>query len=139
MRRRDFIILTGNAAASLPFAAYAQESGRVYRLGVLTGAARAASRMVAFFDELKMLGFVEGQNLKIVAGGFDVRDDQFAEVGLRGAPVAEADRNTITILQQRSDKDTQAGRHCGHANQQGFLQLGAFYSDKWPDAVPEIL
>jgi putative ABC transport system substrate-binding protein len=34
---------------------------------------------MAFFDELKVLGFVEGQNLKIVAGGFDIRDDQFAE------------------------------------------------------------
>ena len=36
--------------------------------------------MVAFFDELKLFGFVEGQNLKIVAGGFELRDDQFAEV-----------------------------------------------------------
>ena len=51
----------------------AQEPGRIYRLGILTGAARQAPRMVAFFDELKVLGFVEGQNLKIVAGGFDLR------------------------------------------------------------------
>ncbi len=36
--------------------------------------------MVAFFDELKTFGFVEGQNLKIVAGGFELRDDQYAEV-----------------------------------------------------------
>ncbi len=36
--------------------------------------------MVAFFDELRTLGFVEGQNLKIVAGGFELRDDQYAEV-----------------------------------------------------------
>jgi putative ABC transport system substrate-binding protein len=36
--------------------------------------------MVAFFDELKTLGFVEGQNLKIVAGGFELRNDQYAEV-----------------------------------------------------------
>jgi putative ABC transport system substrate-binding protein len=35
---------------------------------------------VAFFDELKVLGFVEGKNLKIEAGGFDMRDDQFSEV-----------------------------------------------------------
>jgi hypothetical protein len=31
--------------------------------------------MVAFFDELKVFGFVEGQNLKIVIDGFDLRDD----------------------------------------------------------------
>jgi putative tryptophan/tyrosine transport system substrate-binding protein len=36
--------------------------------------------MVAFFDELKTLGFVEGQNLKIVAGGFELRNDQYADV-----------------------------------------------------------
>jgi putative ABC transport system substrate-binding protein len=52
----------------------------MYRLGVLTGVARAAPRMIAFFDELKVLGFVEGQILKIVVDGFDLRDDQYAEV-----------------------------------------------------------
>ena len=83
MRRREFITRIGSAAAGsllqVPIAR-AQEPGRIYRLGIMTGAARQAPRIVTFFDELKELGFVEGQNLKIVAGGFDVRDDQFAEV-----------------------------------------------------------
>ena len=83
MRRREFITRIGSAAAVLLLQvpiARAQEPGRIYRLGIMTGAARQAPRIVAFFDELKELGFVEGQNLKIVAGGFDLRDDQFAEV-----------------------------------------------------------
>ena len=45
--------------------------------------------MVAFFDELKTLGFVEGQNLKIVAGGFELRNDEYADVAatlLKAAP-----------------------------------------------------
>jgi putative tryptophan/tyrosine transport system substrate-binding protein len=88
MRRRDFIILTGNVAASLPFAARAQVSGRVYRLAFMTGAPRAASRNLAFFDELRVLGFVEGQNLELVAGGFDVRDEQFGEVAATLAKAA---------------------------------------------------
>ena len=46
----------------------------------MTGAARASPRIVGFFDELKTLGFVEGQNLEIVVAGFDLRDDQFAKV-----------------------------------------------------------
>jgi putative tryptophan/tyrosine transport system substrate-binding protein len=79
MRRRDFIRAGGAALAWSP-AARAQEPGRTYRLGIITGAARSAPRMAAFFDELKTLGFVEGQNLKIVAGGFDLRDTQFAQV-----------------------------------------------------------
>ncbi len=79
MRRRTFIALLGSTAA-WPLAARAQESGRIYRLGMITGAPRASPRIVAFFDELKVLGFVEGQNLKIVAGGFDLRKDQFAKV-----------------------------------------------------------
>jgi len=56
------------------------DNGRIYRLGVITGAARLAPWNVAFFEELKGLGFVEGQNLKFVAEGFGLRDDQFAKV-----------------------------------------------------------
>jgi hypothetical protein len=66
MRRREFIALIGSAAALPLFrvpVARAQEPGRIYRIGALTGAARQAPRMVAFSDELKVLGFVEGQNL----------------------------------------------------------------------------
>jgi putative tryptophan/tyrosine transport system substrate-binding protein len=91
MRRREFIALIGSAAALPLFrvpVARAQEPGRIYRLGILTGAARQAPRMVAFFDELKVLGFVEGQNLKIVAGGFDLREDQCADVAATLAKAA---------------------------------------------------
>ena len=91
MRRREFIALIGSAAALPLFrvpVARAQEPGRIYRIGILTGAARQAPRMVAFFDELKVLSFVEGQNLKIVAGGFDLREDQFADVAATLAKAA---------------------------------------------------
>ena len=83
MRRREVITLIGSAV-TVPFVrapvARAQEPGRTYKLGVITGAARQAPRNVALFDELRGLGFVEGQNLKIVADGFGLRDEQFAEV-----------------------------------------------------------
>jgi putative tryptophan/tyrosine transport system substrate-binding protein len=92
MTRREFIALIRSAAA-VPLlwvpVARAQEPGRIYRLGMVTGAGRQAPRIAAFFDELKGFGFVEGQNVKIVAGGFDVRDDQSAEVAAtlaRSAP-----------------------------------------------------
>ena len=82
MRRREVIALIGSAVTA-PFVrapiAGAQEPGRTYKLGAINGAARQAPRNVAFFDELRGLGFVEGQNLKIIVDGFGLRDEQFAE------------------------------------------------------------
>src|SRR6478736_4323676 len=95
MRRREFIALIGSAAAVsllLVPVARAQEPGRIYRLGVMSGAARQAPRIVAFFDELKGLGFVEGHNLQIVAGGFGLREDQLTEVA---ATVAKSASDVI--------------------------------------------
>jgi putative ABC transport system substrate-binding protein len=91
MRRREFIALIRSAAALPLFrvpVARAQEPGHIYRLGILTGADRQAPRVVAFLDELKVLGFVEGQNLKIVVGGFGLREDQFADVAATLAKAA---------------------------------------------------
>ena len=36
--------------------------------------------MVAFFDEMRLHGFVEGQNLAIVPGGFQARNEQIDEL-----------------------------------------------------------
>ena len=63
-RRRKFITLLGGAAA-WPFAAMAQQTGRTYRLGCLLLAPRDAPIVVAFFDELRRHGFIEGQNLTV--------------------------------------------------------------------------
>jgi putative ABC transport system substrate-binding protein len=86
----------------------AQQAERTYRLGVLTGVARAAPRMIAFFDELKILGFVEGQNLKIVVDGFDLRDDQYAEVA------ATLTKNAADVVFCISDAATRAAQQTAH-------------------------
>jgi hypothetical protein len=67
MKRRDFVIGLGAAAAGsvLSNAVHAEQTSRMYRLGVLVGGQRPSSHIAAFFDELQMLGFVDGQNLKI--------------------------------------------------------------------------
>jgi len=57
----------------------AQELGRLYRLGSLHSAPRDAPHQVAFFDEVRRLGFVEGQNLIVDWGGFGLRVDAFDE------------------------------------------------------------
>ena len=75
MYRRTFLAVIGGAAA-LPFAARAQETGRVYRLGVLVPASRAS--IGPFFDEMRLDGFVEGQNLA-VTGSYSVRSEQIPD------------------------------------------------------------
>jgi putative ABC transport system substrate-binding protein len=78
MRRREFITLLGGAAA-WPLAAQSQEAGRVYRLGAMIPVGRETPAIVAFFDEMRFFGFVEGKNLAVLPNGFGVRNDELAE------------------------------------------------------------
>ena len=64
MRRREFIALMG-ASVTWPFAAMAQQAGRIYRLGCLLPLTHDAPINIAFFDELRRRGFIEGQNLTV--------------------------------------------------------------------------
>jgi ABC-type uncharacterized transport system substrate-binding protein len=75
MRRRDLITLLGGAAA-WPLAARGQEPGRIYRLGCLFASPRDAPHYVALSDELRRLGFTEGQNLIIDAVGFGLSPER---------------------------------------------------------------
>src|SRR5689334_15042512 len=76
MRRRNFIALQGGAAA-WPLAARAQQPGRIYRLGCLHASPRDAPHHVALFDELRQLGFTEGQNLVVDWKGYGLSAEQF--------------------------------------------------------------
>ena len=64
MRRREFIALAG-ASVAWPFAALAQEPGRTYRLGVLLPQPRDVPVNVAFLEEFRRRGFIEGKNLTV--------------------------------------------------------------------------
>ena len=69
MRRREFITIVGAAAAGWPFAARAQRTGKVYRIGILlpnTPANVARSpRIRAFLQGLQDLGWIDGQNVTL--------------------------------------------------------------------------
>jgi putative ABC transport system substrate-binding protein len=77
MKRREFITLVGGAALAWPLSARAQEAGRTYRLGFLVPAPRTSAAIAAFMDELRLGGFVEGQNFSVV-GSFAVTAEQIA-------------------------------------------------------------
>src|SRR5262245_49040409 len=66
MRRREFIVALGGAAA-LPLAARAQQAVKVWRVGMLdtTSAAMNAKNIDAFRAGMRALGHVEGQNFVI--------------------------------------------------------------------------
>jgi putative ABC transport system substrate-binding protein len=61
MKRRDFITLL-SGAATWPFAAQAQEPGRIYRIGFLIPTPRDRPPVVAFFDELRLNGSLQALN-----------------------------------------------------------------------------
>jgi putative ABC transport system substrate-binding protein len=105
LKRREFISLLGGAAAAWPLATRAQQPGRTYRIGFMIPAGREVPALVAFFDELRLFGFIEGQNLVVVAGGFDVRSDQLIEkaaavVGAAPDVIIRGPDNYARTLQQ---------------------------------------
>jgi putative tryptophan/tyrosine transport system substrate-binding protein len=71
MRRREFIKLLGGTLAFRSITVRAQESGRVMRLGFLVPNPRRVPAVDALFDELRLNGFVEGQNLLVIPNGFE--------------------------------------------------------------------
>jgi putative ABC transport system substrate-binding protein len=79
MRRREFLTLVSGAVAVWPLAVRAQQ---VYRLGILTGRRRQEPNFVAFFDELRQLGIIEGQNLTVDPRGFEAREDRFSALAV---------------------------------------------------------
>jgi ABC-type uncharacterized transport system substrate-binding protein len=81
MRRREFIMLIGGAAAAWPVAARAQQPGRVARIGFLRYASPNEKQFNAFRGGLQALGYIEGRNIVIAqryAAGAVERLDSFA-------------------------------------------------------------
>jgi putative ABC transport system substrate-binding protein len=84
MKRREFITLVGGAAAAWPVAARAQAMRRIgVLMGLVAGDPEAQSRVLAFENGLRELGWVKGRNLSIEyrwAGDGNVLRDHAAEL-----------------------------------------------------------
>ena len=79
MRRREFLgFLT--SAMVWPLVAGAQQPGHTYRIGFLIPSPKDRAPVAALFDELRLNGFIENQNLEVLPGGFDAGDEQLDEL-----------------------------------------------------------
>ena len=90
LKRRQFIKLLGGAAV-WPITARAQQPAR-HRLGILLPSAAHSAPVLAMFDELRINGFVEGQNLVVIPGGFEAIDNRLTE---RAATLIQAAPDAI--------------------------------------------
>jgi putative ABC transport system substrate-binding protein len=115
VKRRDFITLLGGAAAAWPLVVSAQ---RTYRLGIIHNQGPQSPQFPPFYDELRRLGFAEGQNLIVDGRGYAARTEQFPAVaselakahvdailagGAAAARAAQAATRTIPILTLTDD------------------------------------
>ena len=112
MRRRDFIKIIAGSATSWPFAARAQQAGKIWRIGMLDTASRElnSANMDVFLENLREYGYLEGKNLIIdyrSAGGRNERLPELVSqlialnpdvVVLRGTPEALAVKNATSTI-----------------------------------------
>jgi putative ABC transport system substrate-binding protein len=90
IRSRRAILVAGAATLLTYSAGWAQQAGRLYRVGFLSFSPRSTPVIDEFFDELRQRGFVEGANL-LVDGQFKVdtgRLDAAAAEVVKRAPAA---------------------------------------------------
>jgi putative ABC transport system substrate-binding protein len=96
MRRREFLGVLGASAAAWPLAARAQQTERIWRIGLLQGLAASdpewRPRFAAFRQKLQELGWIEGHNL---AFEFRHADGQFDRLPSLAADLVQANVDVI--------------------------------------------
>jgi putative ABC transport system substrate-binding protein len=110
--RRKILIALGAGALAAPLAAFAQQKGKVWRIGFL-GAVSAADRVEALRAGLRDLGYVEGKNIVIefrwAEGKYErlpdlaaelvrLKVDVFVTYGTPGVLAAKSATTTIPIV-----------------------------------------
>jgi hypothetical protein len=78
MRRREFIALVG-ASCTWPFAALAQEPGRMYRVGSLQPFPRDTPANLRSDEMFRRSGFIEGQNFTIEYRDYGLHPDLISQ------------------------------------------------------------
>jgi putative ABC transport system substrate-binding protein len=161
MKRRQFITLAGGAAAAWPFAARAQRTDRMRRIGVLLGWSEndpvIRANFAAAVQRLAQLGWVEGRNIVINVRWTGGNVDQarlFAKelvawqpdvifTGTTPATAAvQSETSTIPIIFVVVADPVGAGFVNSlpqpGGNITGFINIEAAMGGKWADLLKEI-
>jgi len=161
VRRRSFITLLGGAAAAWPFAARAQQPGRVRHIAMLVGATEndpeGPLSLEAFRQTLNQLGWKEGVSVRIDTRwgyGDPDRMGAYAKELIGTAPdVAVADSTPAALALQRESRTTpiifiQAGNPVGSGlvanlarpggNLTGFTNYVPSMGGKWLELLKEV-
>jgi ABC-type uncharacterized transport system substrate-binding protein len=163
MKRREFIKVIAGSTAAWPLAAFAQQSERMRRIGVLVGGGLDAddldlqARIGAFEDALKQLGWTNGQNVRIDmrAGAGDVdrlrsyagelvalAPDVILTTGAAGVPPLLKATRTVPIVFTNVVDPVGAGFVDSLArpggNVTGFVSFEYGLSAKWLELLKEI-
>jgi putative tryptophan/tyrosine transport system substrate-binding protein len=108
--RRKFVALATGASAFGAFTqlTFGQGAEQTYRLGVVSGRLRDADIFVALFDELRLFGVTESQNLTVLPDGFGVRNEQLSAAA---AAVIKAAPNVIVASGDPAARIVQDATH----------------------------
>ena len=161
MKRREFIMLLGGAAAAWPLPARAQQGERMRRIGVLSALAADdpewQARLAAFHQGLQESGWIVGRNIRIEyrlgPGDGDSLRRRAAELAalaldavvVNGAtslvPLLQATRSIPIVFVNVSDPVgagfvTSLARPGGNAT--GFTQFEYGMSGKWLELLKQI-
>ena len=158
MKRREFISLLGGAAAAWPLAARAQAK-QMRRIGVLMGLVagdpEAQSRVAAFENSLRELGWVKGRNLSIEyrwAGDGNLLRDDAAELLAMAPDLILANSTPVTAALQEQSRTvpivfTQVSDPVGQGlvsnlahpggNLTGFTSFEFSIGTKWLEALKQ--
>jgi putative ABC transport system substrate-binding protein len=156
--RRHVLVVLGAGAFAVPLASFAQQQGKIWRIGYLAPRA-GESRDEAFLKALRELGYVEGQNIVIewrfAKGKADLLPELAAELvrlkvdcivanGTNSSRAAKQATNTIPIVMGNSGDDpVRQGLVASLArpggNVTGFVDIGSELAGKRLEILKDTL
>jgi ABC-type uncharacterized transport system substrate-binding protein len=120
MKRREFIMLLGGAAA-WPLVSNAQQVGKVYRIGILEtiSAAQNAANLDALRKGLRKLDYIEGKNLVIEYRSAEGHAERFPDMA------SELTRLKVDLIVTRGTPAVQAAKNVAGAIPVVMAAMGA--------------